>query len=615
MEPVGNRRQDTDEPQAGEEFHFHMVPVSAPKAPLTEPSVQPPVSPPPPPPDTAPALPVSPPPPPPPGPAVVAPPISPAAVASDSNVSTPGHRKSVVEAGSLLPMLPVRLVALTGVALSFILYGWQTGRVIDGQPRLKALELGSLVAGVVGVIAVVLWTFMVVENARRVMDPARTQEPPRPGYAVRTWIVPVVFIIFATGAVGYLSRELNSPIEGTESSIPLALAIVSILALFPLMYSPITYLSSVVRRIGGHGVKLAEWLFVPVVLAGVGGAMVFGLRAGGAFGEDPDTLAPTWVVAVVAIVPAVVVVLLGWRAAAAVETDVIWAYKHRYSLAHTTKTTTRRFGSMFVDDGPNQSALLDRGHIRQIPAARIVGVVITAGLAGLSLINVVGALVTFLFWQEMRDGAILATENERAWDILALLQDVERPVAFVVVVVVSLWTFVAVSNVRMASARRRNPILAALMWPATAAAIWFVADRLVDEGDAVRVIAGFAAQAFVLYLPFALLQRSAKSVGARRNPILLTYAVGVLLLVHIQGLGGLSTLSETSEPTQVARLVGYLAIGALLQLVAAFSAAESTRSIGDAAEILAGHHNAQVEERRRVAERAAGPSAGASPKS
>ncbi|MGK0274548.1 MAG: hypothetical protein ACI9N0_000925 [Ilumatobacter sp.] len=518
-------------------------------------------------------------------------------------------------------MLPVRVVALTGVALSFVLYGWQTGRVLDDQPRLDGLALGSLAAGVVGVFAVVLWTFMVVENARRVMDPARTQEPPRPGYAVRTWIVPVVFIMLATGAIRYLSRELNSPIEGTESSIPLALAIVSILALFPLMYSPITYLSSVVRRIGGHGVKLAEWLFVPVILAGVSGAMVLGLRAGGAFGEDPDTLAPTWVVAVVAIVPAVVVVLLGWRAAAAVETDVIRAHKLRYSLAHKTTTTSRRFRSMFVQDGPNHSVLRDRGHIRQIPAARVLGLVITAGLAGLSLISVVGALVTFLFWQEMRDGALLATENERAWDILALLQDVERSVAFGVVVVVTLWTVVAISNVRMASGRRRNPILAALMWPATAAAIWFVGDRLVAEGDAVRVIAGFAAQAFVLYLPFALLQRSAKAVDARRNPILLTYGIGVLLLVHIQGLGGLSTLSETSEPTQIARLVGYLAIGALLQLVATFSAAESARSIGDAAEILAGHHNAQVEEHQRVeaplgvAERAVGPSVGASSQS
>ena len=119
-------------------------------------------------------------------------------------------------------------------------------------------------------------------------------------------------------------------------------------------------------------------------------------------------------------------------------------------------------------------------------------------------------------------------------------------------------------------------------------------------------LAGFAAQAILLYLPFAMLQRSARAVNVRRNPILLTYAVGVLLFVHIQGLAGLSTLSETSEtsetsePAQVAQLVGYLAIGALLQLVATLSAAEATRSLNNAAENLAADHNAQVDKYRSV---------------
>ena len=659
MGPVAQRTQDTDVLQAGDDVSFEMTPVSAPNTLSTAPAIQLPkavLAP-------APAAPVSPLPaqasvaaaPPPPDSAPPVPPIDaplvaptvapivlpnaavavrpqsatvladgaapPTAVSADTKASTPGHGKSIVEIQTLLPMLPVRVVALVSLALSFTLYGWQTGRVIDDQPRLEALALGSLFAGAIGVISVVFWTFMVVENARRLMDPARTQEPPQPRHAVKTWILPVIFMIAATGAVRYLSRELNSPIEGTESSLPLILAVVSILALFPLMYSPITYLSSVVRRIGGKGVKLAEWLWVPVILAGVGGAMVLGLRAGGAFGEEPEALAPTWVVAVVAIVPAVVVVLLGWRAAAAVETDVTRAFKRRYSLAHKTMTSSRRFGTMFADDGPNHAVLRDRGHIRQIPAVRAVALVIIAGLAGLSLMGVVGALVMFLFWQEMGDGALVAAENERVWDVLAVLQDVERSVGFVVVVAVSLWTFVAVSNVRMASGRRRNPIVAAVMWPAAAAAIWVVADRLIVEGEAVRAIAGFAAQAIVLYLPFAVLQRSANAVNVRRNPILLTYAVGVLLLVHMQGLGGLSTLSETSDRVQAGQLAGYLAIGALLQLIATFSVEESTRSISDAAENLAGHHNAQVEERRRVAElqvvaeREAGPAVGAPPQS
>jgi hypothetical protein len=161
---------------------------------------------------------------------------------------------------------------------------------------------------------------------------------------------------------------------------------------------------------------------------------------------------------------------------------------------------------MSTEDCPNEAALRDRDRIRQIPGVRVVGFVVTAGLATLSMFSMAGAVVMFLFWQEIRGGRLLATENERTGDILALLQDLERSVPFVVLVVASVWTFAAVSNIRMASARRRNPIL-------------------------------------------------------------LTSAIGVLVFVHVQGLAGLSTLSETSESAQVARLVGYFAIVALLPSV------------------------------------------------
>ena len=100
---------------------------------------------------------------------------------------------------------------------------------------------------------------------------------------------------------------------------------------------------------------------------------------------------------------------------------------------------------------------------------------------------------------------------------------------------------------------------------------------------------------------------------------MLTYAIGAVVIVHVQGLAGLSTLSETSEPAQAARLVGYFAIGALLQLAATFSAAEVTRSLSNAAENLAVQHNTQVDKQRSVvaprvaAGRSVGPSEGLPP--
>ena len=43
------------------------------------------------------------------------------------------------------------------------------------------------------------------------------------------------------------------------------------------------------------------------------------------------------------------------------------------------------------------------------------------------------------------------------------------------------WTFVTVFNVRLASGRRRNPLIAMVAWPAAVAGIWAVADRVGDD--------------------------------------------------------------------------------------------------------------------------------------
>jgi hypothetical protein len=515
--------------------------------------------------------------------------------------SAPGHRSGAIQMSAPLPMLPFRVVAIVGVALGFVFFGWQVSRVIDEQPRLASLAWGSAIAGAIGALGVLLWTYVVVENARRAMDPATTQELPRPGYAVTTWIVPLVFAVGSTASVVYLSRRLNTPIEGTESSFPLVLAVVAIIAILPLMYSPVTCLTSVVRKIGGHGIKLGEWVLVPATLAIVGAAMTFGLRAGGAFGDEVDGLAPTWFVAIAAIVPATVVVFLGSRAAAIVEADVRRAFDRRHGVHSAPIKPRRKFLTMSIDEGPNVAAQLDRGVLRQLPGGNIVGVAITAGLAGLALLSVVGALVMYLFWQEARDGVLLSTQSERAWDVLAMLHSAERLVAYAVVVAATVWTAIAVTNVRLASARRRNPLLASVMWPIAGFGVWAIADRWIVDGTVVEVVVGFAAQAALLFVPFSFLERSADAVNARRNPFRLAYAFGVVLLVYVQGLGGLSTLSSSAEPREFGRLAGYLAVGALIQLVAMFAVSDATRSLIDGSATIANQHN------RLISQRATGP--------
>ena len=102
------------------------------------------------------------------------------------------------------------------------------------------------------------------------------------------------------------------------------IAVLSVLLAVPLAFWPFQYLSRVVRQVGGHSADLGRWMWVPVVLAVVGVATVAGLRAGGAV-ENSDELAPMWVVAVIAIAPCVIVLLLGWRAGESVEEAIAFA--------------------------------------------------------------------------------------------------------------------------------------------------------------------------------------------------------------------------------------------------------------------------------------------------
>ncbi|NND75976.1 MAG: hypothetical protein HKN44_13315 [Ilumatobacter sp.] len=511
--------------------------------------------------------------------------------------ASPGHRPAPPAAPERIVMWPFRLVAIAGVALGFVLYGWQVFRAIDEQERLRALEWAPFLAGAAGAFGVVLWTYVVVENARRVYAPATVSEPPEPGRAASSWIVPMIFATLAAVIVSVLTQRVESPIEGTENSLPLVLGIAAILVGFPLLYWPVNYLSGVVRKVGGKGVRLGEWLLVPVVLAVVGAAMIYGLRAGITFGDETDGFAPTWVVGVAAIVPATVVVLLGWRAAVGVENDIVKAFDRRAGTNSSFTGRRGKFASMFADDGPNHMALRNIGHIRQIPGGNVVGMVITAALAGLTLLSVVGAVVMYLFWQESNDGLLLPNQIDRAWNVLASLQSAERTVAFVALGIATVWTAMTVINVRMASARRRNPLISALAWPAAGAGIWMIGDRFVSDGSAHQVVAGFAAQAVLLYVPFVILERSADAVGARRNPIRFAAAIGVVLLVQIQGLGGLSTLAPSSDASELGPLVGYLALGALVQLLAMFAVTDATRSLGEMTAHVADVHNELVAQR------------------
>ena len=183
-----------------------------------------------------------------------------------------------------------------------------------------------------------------------------------------------------------------------------------------------------------------------------------------------------------------------------------------------------------------------------------------------------------------------------------MLHDGARVIGFAVVVLVSIWTFMAVANVRMASGRRRNPLIAAASWPAVAVGFWALADRFVVDQPIGVMMLGFAAQAVVLYVPFFLLERAADAVDARRTPLRIAYAAGVVLVVYLQALGGITTIEESPD-ADFGRLAGFLALGALLQALATLAVTDACRSIEMATQHETDLHNALVDQREAVARR------------
>jgi hypothetical protein len=308
-------------------------------------------------------------------------------------------------------------------------------------------------------------------------------------------------------------------------------------------------------------------------------------------GANTDEWVPLWVIAVVSIAPCVITVLLAWRAAASVEDAITVAAARRGSgPREQTRAATR--SNLPVD--PRVAA---GERIELLPGAELLRLVTVTLMAGLALLSLVGAIVVGMLWLDSVDTGVLPAQRQRSWDALDALRAASAGVVAALLVAVFTWTFVAVINVRRTTRRRFNPLFAAACWPAAAFAVWWIADRLVVDQSTSEVVLGFAAQAAVLAVPFLVLERVANAVGARRTPLRIVYVLAVVLLVHVQGLGGVLRLPDSVTTTDVGRLCGYLVIGALIQLCSTLAVTDACRGVSRSYQHEADRHNMLVDAR------------------
>jgi hypothetical protein len=505
-------------------------------------------------------------------------------------------------------MAPWRIVGATTLAATFALMGWQVQRLSDDHPWSISLMWMSVLTGLVATVCVLGWTWVTTDNARRLVEPASRVNIPDPAAAVRTWIAPLLFIAVAVGVVVLLGERAGTSADGTTvatvPAVPLAIAVVALLLAIPMTYRPMYHLAGVVRQVGGYTVRVAQWMWVPVVMGLVGVASLVALRFSGV-GDTGDTgdaatgsdgSVPLWVVAVVAIAPCVITILLAWRAASSVEDAISIAAARRRLDGAPAPTRVRKTAR---SAGGRRVALTDR--IELLPGVGLLRLVMVTLVAGLALLSLVGAIITGMLWMDSRDTGVLPAERQQTWDSLDALRAASAGVIVALLVAVVVWTLLTVVNVRRTSGRRFNPLFAASCWPAAGVAVWWIADRMIVDASVGSVVLGLGAQAAVLALPFLVLERIADAVGARRSPIRIVYVLGVVLLVHVQGLGGLMRLPDSATTTEIGRLAGYLAIGALIQLCSTLAVTDACQALSRTCRHEADHHNMLVEARRAAA--------------
>ena len=270
---------------------------------------------------------------------------------------------------------------------------------------------------------------------------------------------------------------------------------------------------------------------------------------------------------------------------------------HDLARASITRTTiTPAPGTKLPqDDSQPRVSWRDRVNLRHVhrhdhpkaeapfPGTSALRFAMATLLAVLCLLTAAGAILVLLLWQQDRASGVLTSQLNRTWDLFEVLREVERWFAFAVIPVAVAWTALAAINVRRATGLRRDPILAAISIPIGALGAWAVGDQVIAESsDWVGESAGFVLQAVIIAIPLLALERLAQAAAARQRPLRATYIMTLVFLAHMQFLGGLSTIDQTSGPDLWARLGAYLVIGALLLVVASLSANEAARAIEEA---------------------------------
>lgn len=219
------------------------------------------------------------------------------------------------------------------------------------------------------------------------------------------------------------------------------------------------------------------------------------------------------------------------------------------------------------------------------PGCKVLRSILAILLSVLCLLAVGGAILVLLLWQQERSAGVLSSQLDRTWEWFDVLRRTERVVVFAVVPIATAWVALSTVNVFRATGKRRSPIVAAASLPLGLLGVWAAGARVVAESDDVAGKAsGFVLQAVFLAIPLLALERVAHAGDARHGPLRASYLISLVYLAHLQFLGALSTVEQSTAAEDWGRLASYLLIGGLLQVLGALAINEAARAIEDGTE-------------------------------
>ncbi len=205
------------------------------------------------------------------------------------------------------------------------------------------------------------------------------------------------------------------------------------------------------------------------------------------------------------------------------------------------------------------------------------------GLSVLCLLTLGGAILMLLAWQQDESSGLLTSQVDRLWDLFELLAEIERVVAFAALAFAVVWIFVATVNLKRATGKGLNPLVATASLLIGVGMMWFVGDQIVSEADDnLTKAGGIALQAVFLMIPLLALERVATAAEAKHQSIRFSFVLAAAYLALLQSLGALSTIDRTTEIHGWGRTGANLVIVVLVQALGALAANEAGRAIEDA---------------------------------